>query len=162
MNSKCDRERECADLTLTADSYLDAARLVCEDMVGGWSDYDMRVVQHLVHLALELFLKAGIVRAGANYPRSHDLTVLLREHDAVSEFRVKIPQFIQDKRGPATDLFPDYESKALAKFDERLRYPVDREGRWWRDHTDDAPESVLKDIDELSRQTTQFVLAILG
>jgi hypothetical protein len=156
------REREYIELAWTASSCLNAARLLCEDNIDAdlTSDYDVRVIKHLVHLATELFLKAGIARSAATYSRTHDLSVLMLEYDAVSSRPLVLPRFIKDKIGRSADLFRKCQSHAVARLDERLRYPVDREGRWWQETADDDPEVILQDISTLERQITEFVVEI--
>ncbi|KPV02881.1 hypothetical protein APR51_44770 [Variovorax paradoxus] len=118
-----------------SNAYAQAADVLTQALVAGDYDADFhntRVVLHLCHHALELFLKGAIqVRSGLQARSSHRLDRLLKEYRLLypEEHFVFDTPFGRELLDSDGGLFPETLTPIQELHDQRYRYPTDRAGR---------------------------------
>jgi hypothetical protein len=136
--------------------YMEAAAFLAKGLVE--DDFSRqyrstRVVLHLTHHAIELFLKGALMEMGLS-PRPHhriaELHADYRREYPGTAFDLAIPF---DLPGPETEaLFPEIALPPKALDDQVFRYATARDGRCFDEREEFEPEIRLKQIEDLNAQ----------
>lgn len=144
---------EARDLAWAANAYLDCAMRLCESLVDDEyqdSTHHFRVPLHLAYLAIELYMKAGILLGGQRYAPTHDLNELQKQFDEVNlGIALPIPSYLDQFIPKAADLFIEDPALTSSRHFERFRYYADRRGNPF-------PELEIADLRELKRELEEL------
>lgn len=144
--------------------YVEAAAFLCKSLVD--DEYtrqfrSTRVILHLAHHAIELFLKGAILQASAKRtPRTHNLaqlTEMYRRHYPSPKFHFEIPFGLDAQE--SQPLFPEIEVEDVP-LSERFRYATGRDGRCFNERDDFSPEEWADTLKGLAARLTLLFFKI--
>jgi len=149
-------DKEAIELAWIANAYMDGAERITEALIEDEHErslHHFRVPLHLAHLAIELFLKAGICSAGRRPPATHDLQLLKEQYESVGGLpRLPVPSYLDEYQSSHPDLFDPNLSKPPRRTFERLRYYSDQAGRPYA-------QLELADLKQLQAELSQLHIA---
>lgn len=127
------RQDDLIRLFFSAQAFIGAAERLCEAALedGETSDSeDLRVVQHLAYLGVEMYLKVGLLASDVPYPKTHDLRRLRKAYfDRALALPLQMPRFLTTVLGDLHPTFPQMDPVPMAEHFERYRYACDHDGR---------------------------------
>jgi len=134
--------------------FIEAAHHLCEQMVEDEFSRQYRssrVLLHLTHHAVELFVKGAIMAATHERPRlTHRLRELIAQYERIypaAEFHFSVPFELNDDE-KQQELFQDIALPPIAVA-ESFRYATSVDGSCFNDIEPFDPESYLEQITEL-------------
>lgn len=117
----------------------------------------------LAHHSLELFLKGAIVRKSPNESFNHDLEHLSNRYDALypaKRLKFAIPFSVSTSRVRPEEI--RLAQKFIRSRTERLRYPVDKDGKAWGGAHAFEATSFLKSLTDLHDSYARIRVEIDG